>query len=157
MTSRLRSITRPRRSFSHDEDRQQFLVTALFAGAIGLVVVILVAAVGLWYYDQNLRPLATVGGVELRPELPRDRASLLQHRITREEGRVRQAQINGELDSATMPQRLQDLANQSNELATLSTQGLIDLIYQSQLATQQGVAVSEADIDARMADELGSV
>ena len=157
MTSRLRSITRPRRGYSHDEDRQQFLVTALFAAAIALVVVILVAAVGLWYYDQNLRPLATVGGVELRPDLPRDRAALLQHRLTREEGRVRQAQINGEIDSATMSQRLQDLSNQANELATLSTEGLIDLVYQSQLAAQRGITVSDADIDARMADELGSV
>ncbi|HSH22272.1 MAG TPA: peptidylprolyl isomerase [Candidatus Caenarcaniphilales bacterium] len=157
MTSRLRSITRPRRStYTHNEDRQQFLVTALFAGVIGLVVVILVAAVALWYYNENLRALARVGAVEIRPELPRARAALLLERIDREEGRLREAQTRGEIDAATMEQRIQELRNEANEIGTLAVEGLIDLIYQSQLAAERGITVTDGDVDNRMADELSS-
>jgi parvulin-like peptidyl-prolyl isomerase len=158
MTSRLRSLTRPRRStYTHSEDRQQFLVTAMFLGVIALVVLILVGAVVLWYYNENLRPLANVGGVEMRPELPRARAALLQERLDREERRVREAQTRGEIDAATMRQRLEQLRNESSQISTLAVEGLIDLIYQSQLAEDRGITVADADIDARMADDMSTV
>src|SRR5918997_6382112 len=156
MLSRLRPVTRRRRSFGNGEDRQQFLVTALFIGTIVVVVAILVGALALRFYDENLRAVARVGGVELRPDVTRDRAELLQLRITREEGRVRQAQINREIDAATMDRRLQELTNQGNEIPTLATQGLIDLVYQSQLASERGIAVGDGDVDARMTEELSS-
>lgn len=158
MTSRLRSITRPRRStYTHSEDRQQFLVTALFAAVIGLVVLILLAAVGIWYYNENLRPLARVGAVEMRPDIVRDRAALLQERITREEGRVREAQMRGEIDANAMRQRIQELSNEAAQVGTVAVEGLIDLVYQSQLAAEQGITVTGADIDQRMAEEMSTV
>jgi parvulin-like peptidyl-prolyl isomerase len=158
MTSRLRSITRPRRSsYTHSEDRQQFLVTAMFVGIIALVVLILVAAVGLWYYNENLRPVARVGAVELRPDVARARAVLLQERLVREEGRVREAQMRGEIDAATMRQRIQQIDNEVSQLGTVAVEGLIDLVYQSQLAEERGINVTAADVDARMAEEMATV
>lgn len=163
MTSRLRSITRLRRRggssspYTHNEDRQQFLVTAMFVGVIALVLIILAAAVGLWYYNENLRPLARVGPVEMRPALPRDRAALLQERIAREEGRVREAQVRGEIDAATMRQRIQALDAEAAEIGTTAIEGLIDVVYQSQLAAERGISVTDADIDERLTDEMSSV
>jgi len=50
------------------EERQAVVVTALFIGAIVLVVLALVGAIGLAWYNDNLRPLARVGSAEIVPQ-----------------------------------------------------------------------------------------
>ena len=139
------------------EERQSFLVSALFALAILATLLILVGAVALSWYDQNIRPLARVGPVEVGPQLLRDRLSLEQWRIERERAQITEAQINGEIDEATAQQRKDALDQRLQALASGGLDGLVDMIYQSQLAANEGISVSDADIDARWADELAGV
>ena len=73
MTIRSRRQARPGlgtrlRALVEGEERQQAVVTALFIGTIVLVVLALLGAVGLAWYNDNLRPLARVGSVEIRPQ-----------------------------------------------------------------------------------------
>ncbi len=154
MTYRQRQTTRRRRlSFLHDEDRQQFVVTAAFALLIALLVVMLVAAVALAYYNENIRAVARVGEVEIAPGMVRDRAALLRERLNIEEGRVIQAQINGEIDDAALAERKADIAQRQSELGITAIEGLIDLVYQAQLAAERAIVVSDEDVDARAAQE----
>jgi parvulin-like peptidyl-prolyl isomerase len=158
MTSRLRPATRQRRRLSlGDEDRRTFLVNAGFAAVIGGLVVLLIGAFAWTYYEQNLRPVARVGNVELRPDMVLDRLELLRLRIDREQRRLRQAVVDGEIDTAIAAQRTQALQAELDELEAQSEEGLIDLIFQAQLAAERDITISEADIDARLAEESAGV
>jgi parvulin-like peptidyl-prolyl isomerase len=138
------------------EDRQQTLVTILFILAIGAVILILLGAIALGWYNDNLRPLGNVGSTEISPQMMRDRIGLEQWRISRDESRITQAQISGELDADTAQQKLADLDQRTSDLSTTALDTLADEIYQSQLAAEQGITASAGDIDARLAQELSS-
>ena len=162
MTLRVRTTrptsrrTRLRRLFD-SEERQQAAVTALFALAIVVVVLILIGAIGLAWYNENIRPLARVGLVEVGPQLLKDRIELEQWRINREAFRLTQASIDLEIDQATLSERQSLLDQRADALLTTGLDGLVDIIYQSQLAAAEGITVSDAQIDARIADEFAGV
>ena len=139
------------------EERQNFLVSAVFVTAIVVTLLILVGAIALAWYNDNLRPLARVGSVEVGPQLMRDRLNLEQWRINRERDRITQAVIDGEIDSATAQSLNTALDQQLQGLGATGLDDLVDVIFQSQLAAQEGIGVAESDIDARLADELAGV
>jgi parvulin-like peptidyl-prolyl isomerase len=139
------------------EERQNFLVSALFVTAIVVTLLILVGAIALAWYNDNLRPLARVGSVEVGPQLLRDRLNLEQWRINRERDRITQAVIDGEIDSATAQSLNTALDQQLQGLGATGLDDLVDIIFQSQLAAQEGIGVAASDIDARLADELAGV
>ncbi|CAN5817072.1 hypothetical protein BH24CHL6_BH24CHL6_17170 [soil metagenome] len=158
MTIRQRQIGRSRRrSFLQGEDRQQFLVTAVFVGLIVLLVLFLVGAVAVAYYNENIRSVARVGSVELGPAMVRERAALLRNRIQLEERRITPAVIEGEIDGVRAQQRLEELRNELSEVGIVAIEGLIDTVHQSQLASELGITVSEQEIDQRLAEELADL
>src|SRR6185503_12246233 len=133
------------------------LVNVGFLVLIVLLGVGLVLAIALSYYDSNLRPLAHVGGVEISPAMVRDRMALDGERFSRDEGRLRELQINNEIDLATMSSKTDDLQAKAQQLtADLASEELIDLIFQSQLAGEEGVAPSDADITAAVDKEFST-
>ena len=162
MTFRPRRPARPGvgarvRALFEGEDRQQAVVTTLFIGAIVLVVLALIGAVGLAWYNDNLRPLARVGSVEIGPQLMRDRIAFETWRNERDQGRVTLAQINGEIDAATASARIGALNDQLNQLGTTGLDNLIDIIFQSQLAPGEGITVTPEEVDARLNQEVAGV
>jgi len=148
--------TRVRRLFE-DEERQQATVTVLFVGAIIVVVLALIGAIALAWYNDNLRPLASVGSVEIRPQLLRDRVALESWRISRDQDRVTLALQNGEIDQATAASRAQALQDQLDALTTSSLEDLIDVIFQSQLAPAEGITVTPDQVDELLAKEFAGV
>ena len=148
--------TRFRRQFD-GEDRQQAAVTALFVGLIALVVLILVGAIALAWYNDNLRPLAKVGSVEIGPQLFRNRIALEQWRINTEGNRLTQAQINGEITQEELSAKTSALEQRREALSTSGLDNLIDEIYQSQLAPAEGVTVTDADVDTRLNEEFAAL
>lgn len=132
-------------------------MTALFVIAIAAIVLILLGVIGLAWYNENIRPLARVGTVEIGPPQLKDRIELEQWRITREGFRLTQASIDNEIDQATRTQRQTELDQRSQALLSTGLDGLVDLIYQSQLASVDGIAVTDAEIDARIAKEFAGV
>jgi parvulin-like peptidyl-prolyl isomerase len=139
------------------DERQQAVVTAVFIGIIVLVILTLVGAVAIAWYNDNLRPLARIGSVEIGPQLMRDRVTFETWRIDRDQNRVTQAQIDGEIDATTAAARLSALDQQLQALDTQGLEDLIDIIYQAQLASGEGITVSQADVDARLAAEFAGV
>jgi len=148
--------TRIRRQFE-GEDRQQAAVTVLFGVVILVVVLIMIGAVALSWYNDNLRPLARVGSVEIGPQLYRDYAGLEQFRISEESDRLTQAQINGEIDADTLSAKQSELDQRTQALSTTGLSDLVDLIYQSQLAPENGITVTDADVDAQLASEVDGI
>ncbi len=149
--------TRFRRQFE-GEDRQQAAVTALFIGLIGLVVLILVGAIALAWYNDNLRPLARVGSVEIGPQLFRNRIALEQWRINTEGNRLTtRRRSTARSHRRRWQPRPSELEQRREALATTGLEDLVDEIYQSQLAPAEGVTITEADVDARLAEEFAGL
>jgi parvulin-like peptidyl-prolyl isomerase len=155
MTFRLRSRTRARRSLFETEERRDTLVIVGFVALIILLIFAVVAAIGLNYYDQNIRPLANVGSTQVSPDMLRNRVAVDQARLTRDEGRLRVLQQNNEIDAAQLSSALDDLNTKGQGLTPDSvTEELIDLIYQDQLAASEGVAPTASEIDAAVDKEF---
>ena len=156
-TSRPTSRTTRLRNLLDTEERQQLAVTVGFVVVIAAVILILLGAVGLSWYNDNLRPLGRVGSTEIGPQQLRDRVAIEQWRINRDQGRVTQAQINHELTAEEAQTRLTDLDSQLTALQTGGLDDLIDLLYQSQLAPTEGITVTATDVDARVTKEFAGV
>ncbi len=139
------------------EERQSAVLTWAFIATIVTVVVILIGAIAVSWYNDNLRPLARVGSVEVRPQQLRDALSLGAWRIGREEGRVTQAQISGEISAETAAARMSELDQRRQALASSGLNDLVDGIYQSQLATEEGIPVTDADVEQSLTDEVAGV
>ena len=158
MTFRLRSkTTRARRNPFESEERRDTLVVVGFVTLIVLLIFGIVAAVALNYYDQNIRPLANVGGTEISPSMVRDRGTLDQARLTRDEGRYRVLQQTNEIDAAQLSTALDGLNTKTQALTSDAVaEELIDLIYQNQLATSEGVPPTAGEIDAAVNKEFST-
>jgi parvulin-like peptidyl-prolyl isomerase len=159
MTFRPRRQVRPGvgarvRGLFDDEERQQATVTVLFIAAIVLVILALIGAVALAWYNDNLRPLAKVGSVEIGPQLMRDRVAFETWRIERDQNRVTEALINTEIDAATASQRQQALDQQLQALTSTGLDDLIDIVYQAKLATDQGISVTDDQVNALLDKEV---
>ena len=160
MTIRTRRVTPSRRTrlarmFEGDE-RQQLVVTILFILAIVAVLAILLGALGLAWYNDNLRPLATVGGAEVGPSQLRSYVSFEGWRIGQDSDRITQATIDGTIDATTAQTLQQDLDTQTQDLTNSALNQMVDLVYQSQLAASQGISVSDQDIDQRLTEDVSS-
>jgi parvulin-like peptidyl-prolyl isomerase len=139
------------------EERQQAAVTLLFVGAIVAVVLILLGAIGLAWYNDNLRPLARVGSTEIGPQLLRDHVGLRQWRIQTEMNRLTQASIDQQIDVTTLQTKMTALQSEQEGIASTALDDLVDLIYQNQLAATEGITVTDADVDAALAKEFNGL
>ena len=153
MTLRLRTPQRPRRSSADSEDRFQFLVTVGFIVVIVAVVLILVAAVGINYYNAHFKAVATVEGQGITRDDWADRITLTLFRIDRAEAQLREAVASGQLDEATAASRQQSLQQAADNAGQQAVEDLIDLTFQEKLAQGRGISVTDADIDAAIAKE----
>jgi len=136
------------------EERQQVLITVLFIAVIAAVALILLGAIGVGWYNDNLRALGKVGSVEIGPQTLRDKIGLEQFRINRDEGRVTQAQVAGQLTADEANAKDQALQTRSSNLSTTALESIVDSIYQSQLAPDNGVTVADSDVQAAYEQEI---
>jgi parvulin-like peptidyl-prolyl isomerase len=138
-----------------NEERRQSLLIFLFIGLIVLLVVGLVAAFALDYYDQNLRPVANVGGTDIGPGLVRSRTILDQLRLSRDEGRYRVLQQTNEITAVQASNAVDGLNSKAQAITADSVkEELIDLLYQNILAGQESVSPSAADVAAAVDKEF---
>jgi len=136
------------------EERQQVVITVLFIAVIAAVALILLGAIGVGWYNDNLRALGKVGSVEIGPQMLRDKIGLEQFRINRDEGRITQAQVAGQLTADDANAKDQALQTRSTNLSTTALESVVDSIYQSQLASDNGVTVADTDVEAAYEQEI---
>lgn len=136
------------------DERQQATVTIAFIVTIAAVILILVGAVGYGWYKDNLEPVGKVGNADIPPSLLKADIAFQTWRISRDEDRITQANVAQQIDNDTASTKTTDLETQASDLSTSAVDGLVDEMYQSQLAQGQGIGVSDADIDARYQQEV---
>jgi parvulin-like peptidyl-prolyl isomerase len=134
-------------------DRRTLLVNLGFTAAIVLSLLILVGY-GAWnWYESHYGAAATVNGVTVTNDELVARAKIETFRIDYTESRIRTLQLEGKLDDTSASQQLAYLEQRRQSIAPIAQERLIDIELQKQLAAENGVTVSDAEIQARFTEE----
>jgi parvulin-like peptidyl-prolyl isomerase len=156
MTFRARPVVQRNQKPSWESrDRRNFLLNLGFGLAVVAALLILAIAVGWSYYNDHLVSVGKVDGQSISKDELRDRYLIERWRLTEAGNRVRTEAAAGHLsqDQASLQLQYIDNQSQARQLAPVALERIIDNRIQAKLATEEGVAVSDADIDARLVEE----
>jgi parvulin-like peptidyl-prolyl isomerase len=156
MTFRAKPVVKRAHRSPHDSASRRTLYTNLaFGGVILLAIAILGAAAGASWYGDHLAAIARVHGVDITKDQFRERILIENFRFDVAERKVRDAFNGGRLTESQQNQQLQFIAQarEEGQLASIALERLIDGLLQKRLATELGVTVDEAAIDAKLVEE----
>ena len=153
MTVRAKPIgSRSSRPSRMDDGRRNMLISAAFGGVVVLAVAILLGAVGIGWYTDNFGEVAKVNGSSINRSEFRDRYLVERFRLDYALQRLRDELQAGRIDQSDhdaqvqiLQQRLEEATLQQSVLARL-----IDTEFEGQLALEEGVSVTEEDVDAKI-------
>jgi parvulin-like peptidyl-prolyl isomerase len=156
MTFRGNPASRPvaRRTRTLESTSRRNLVTNLFFGLVVVVAILILAgaAAASWYGD-HFGEVANVNGTTITRDQYRDRYRIEQFRFDAREGRIRDDFSAGRLTANQRDQRLSVLEQERNDLSTVALDNLVDATLQAKLAADQGITISDADVDAALTKE----
>jgi parvulin-like peptidyl-prolyl isomerase len=154
MTFRAKPVVKraPKHSWE-SRDRRNLYLNVGFGLVVVAAILILLIAVLANYYNENLASVGSVDGQSISKAELRDRATIESWRLDEAGRRVATLKGAGRLTQAQADVQDQVIAQQRNQLVAISLERLIDNKLQATLAGQQGVTVTDADIDARLAVE----
>jgi len=151
MTLRAKPVVRgPGRSGWNSDDRRTALLNLGFVVVIVASLLILVGYAGFSWYDDHFGAAATVNGTTITKDQLRTRYAIESFRIDYTESRIRTLQAAGRLSEASATSQLQYLEQRKNSLASVALERLIDTTLQASLAEEEGVAVTDTEIDAQL-------
>ena len=149
MTFRVRSADRGRSD--RDPSRRTLYMNIGFALTVIAAVVILVVVGASTWYGQHLAPAATVDGQTITNDQFNDRAKVEQFRLQQQASRIQTEVQAGRLTNTRRPPRSTTSTElDSNTFLSAVVEKLVDTTIQAKLATEEGVTVSDTDIDARI-------
>ena len=154
MTFRARPVVKRVQRPSWDtRDRRNFYLNLGFGLAVLAAIVILGVAVALFYYNDHLAPVGSVDGQSITKDELRERAELESWRLEIAQRRISTQAAAGRLSQAEAEARTQQIDQQLQQLLPFALERIIDNRIQARLATEEGVTVADADIDARLLEE----
>jgi parvulin-like peptidyl-prolyl isomerase len=153
MTFRAKPVVKRSRNPWDSQDRRSFLTNVAFALVIVAALLILVVAVGYTWYDAHLAPVGSVAGQSITKDEFSDRLKIEAWRLQEQQRRIANQVANGRLTEAQAQQATQILENQAQQIQGLALERIIDNRIQANLATEEGISVTDADIDAKLLEE----
>ena len=152
MTFRAKPPRRRLASGFDDDARRQRLVTVGFVLISVVAVLLLAGSVAYGYYRQHFAAVARVGSVDISRDQWVTRVKVDNYQLSLFEGRVREQAARGDLTMDTANAYFQSITQRRAQLSSVAIEELIDEALQKQIAPQLGVTVSDADIDAAIAE-----
>ena len=153
MTYRAKPVVRSRRSTWESPERRNLLLNLGFGLVVLLAVVLLIVAAGLTWYNDHLAPVARVNGQAITQDDFSRRVDVENVRLELAESRVLDEFNAGRITQSQRDSQIQFIGQRRQQLASIALERLIDIRIQAALAAEAGVVVSEADVDARLAEE----
>jgi len=136
-----------------DRDRRNMLLNIGFGIIVLIAVLLLAVAAGAAWYSDNLAEAGAVNGQVITKDEHRKRVEIDTFRNDYEERRLRTLLTAGQITVADYQARQSIVTQRKQRVEALALERLIDAKIQGELAEQEGVTVTEADIDARFAQE----
>ena len=134
-------------------DRRNFYINLGFVVSIVAAVAVLIAALALTWYNGHLAPAARVAGQTITKDQFATRYAIESFRLDYAEARIRTLVGLGYLTGDQETQQLQYIDSAKTSLVSLTLERSIDATLQAKLATENGVTVTGADIDAQLKKE----
>ncbi|HET8785528.1 MAG TPA: peptidylprolyl isomerase [Candidatus Limnocylindrales bacterium] len=154
MTFRARPVVRRFQRPSWDtRDRRNFYLNLGFGLAVVAAVVILGIAVALSYYNDHLASVGSVDGQAITKDELRDRTAIESWRLDVARRRVNTQATAGQLTQAQAELRTQQIDQERQSVIESSLEKIIDNRIQAKLAADEGVTVTDADVDAKLLEE----
>lgn len=151
MTFRAKPVVkRSHRPSWESNDRRNLYLNIGFGLVVVTAVVVLLIAAGLSWYNDHLAPVGSVNGQNITTDEFNDRYNIESRRLEEAERRVRTAAVAGQLTETQAQAQLSAIETQRQSLASTSLERIIDQRLQAGLAAEQGVTVTDAEIDARL-------
>ena len=146
------TVRRPRtsasvsRRSSDPEARFTRNVTIAFVFVIVATATVVIAGLAYGFWETNLKALANVDGTEIGRGEWEDRQRLDAFRADRADTTTRALLLAGDIDEDLADRRLTESANARASTPAAAMETLVDLIFQGQLAAEQGITLSEDDL-----------
>ncbi|MEO6207288.1 MAG: peptidylprolyl isomerase, partial [Candidatus Limnocylindrales bacterium] len=154
MTFRAKPVVkRTTKSSWESRDRRNFYLNLGFGLVVALAILILLVAIGLSYYNDNLASVGSVNGQAITKAELRDRSLIESWRLSEATRRVRTETVAGRLTQAQADVQNQIIEQQRQQIVAISLERLIDNRIQADLATTEGIVITDADLDAGLAKE----
>ena len=154
MTFRAKPVVRRFQRPSWDtRDRRNFYLNLGFGLAVVAAVVILGIAVAISYYNDHLAPVGSVDGQSITKDDLRDRTAIETWRLQIAQRRVNTQAAAGQLTQAQAELQTQQVDQARQQVIPNSLEKIIDNRIQAKLASDEGVAVTDSDVDAKLLEE----
>lgn len=154
MTFRAKPVVkRVQKASWESRDRRNFYLNLGFGLVVLAALLILAIAFALSYYNDHLASVGSINGQPITRDALRDRFTIESWRLDEAERRISTQTVAGRLTQAQADVQTQFIDQQRQNLAAIALERIIDNRIQADLATQEGVAVTDADIDARLTTE----
>jgi parvulin-like peptidyl-prolyl isomerase len=153
MTLRARPVARRRGRAGWDAgDRRNSLINIGFFAAIILSVLILVGYAAYSWYDDHFGAAASVNGQVITKDALRNRLQIEDFNLAYVERRVQTLLALGRVSADDAQRQLDIITQRRQQLTQLTLDRLVDVALQAKLAADNGIAVSDQDVDAQLTD-----
>lgn len=154
MTFRAKPVVkRSQKPSWESRDRRNLYLNLGFGIVVVAAIAILLIAVGVTYYNDNLASVGRVAGQDITRAQWRERGIIEDWRLTEAQSRIRTQTVAGRLTQAQADLQLQIITQQQEQIEAIALERLIDNRLQANLAAEAGITVTDADIDARLVEE----
>ena len=146
-------VKRAQKPSWESRDRKNFYLNLGFGLVVVAAVLILAVAVVLTYYNDHLASVGSVAGQPISKDELRDRVIVERWRLDQATRRIATEKAAGRLTEQQAELQNQIVSQQAQQLVPIALERIIDSRIQADLAAAEGVTVTDADIDARLAKE----
>ena len=153
MTFRVRPVDRGRTD--REPSRRNLYMNVGFGIAVVAAVLILVGVAATTWYNEHLAPAATINGQPITKDQFNERAAVEAFRLQQQGSRIQSELAAGRLTSAQAEARISALNQQMGGEAFIGTvvDKLIDTQIQAKLAADEGITVTDEQVDARILED----
>jgi len=153
MTFRAKPVVKRSRSQSESQDRRNFLTNLAFGLVVVAALLILVAAAALSWYNEHLVAVGRVDGEAITKDELRDRVVIEDWRLLEQLRRLTTQVGAGQVTQEQAASAQQLINSQRDQIDAIALERIIDNRIQARLADEQGVTVSEAEVDEKLVEE----
>jgi peptidyl-prolyl cis-trans isomerase C len=152
MTFRVRPVDRGR---GGDSSRRNLYMNIGFGLAVVIAVLILVIVGVTTWYGEHLAAAATINGQAITKDQFAERAAVEAFRLQQQGARIQNEVQAGRMTQTQATAKINNIQSQLDAQTFVSNvlEKLIDTQIQGQLATEEGVAVTDEQIDQRIIED----
>ncbi len=152
MTSRPKQGATRSRSWD-DRDRRSALLNIGFGLTIVAALLLLLVAWGASWYNDHLASVATVNGQTITKDAYAKQVAVNTFRADYQTRRLRTLLAANQIRPTDADTRQAIIEQRLQQIDTISLEQLIDGTIQAELATKQGVTITEDDVTGRVTEE----